>query len=374
MIPFIDLKTQYGILQTRIQDRINNVLEDGRYILGPAVSEFETELTEYTKAKHVISVSSGTDAIFMPLLAMELTPQDAVFVPSFTYTSTAEAILLAHATPVFVDVDKESFNIDATNLREHVQRIRNEGRLVPRAIIAVDLFGQPANYAEINKLAREEGLFVIADAAQSLGGMLENSMIGTLTDCTATSFYPSKPLGCYGDGGAIFTDNDELAEVMRSIRSHGKGSHKYDVIRVGINGRLDSIQAAILSAKLEVFEHELAERERVAQIYDARLKDVVKTPWRVPNSRSAWAQYTIKTDDRTGLQKTAADSEVPTMVFYPRPMHLQPAYAKHGAGEGSLPVSEKLADQVVSLPMNPYLSDDTVHRICDVLVSHFSTG
>lgn len=370
MVQFIDLKTQYRRLKDRIQENIDEVLEGGQYILGPAVTRFEKELADYAHVKHVISASSGTDALFMPLLAMELEPDDAVFVPSFTYTATAEAILLAHATPVFVDVDPKSFNISPENLREQIAAVRKQGRLKPRALIAVDLFGQPADYNALNAIAREEGLFVIADAAQAIGGKSGNAMIGSLTDCTATSFYPSKPLGAYGDGGAILTDDDRLADLMRSVRAHGQGEHRYDVVRVGINGRLDSIQAAVLSAKLEIFEDELANRERVARIYDERLSGVVVTPWRVPNSRSAWAQYTIQADERDDLQKKLAADGVPTMVFYACPMHLQPAYARHGGGVGSLKVSEDLGGRVLSLPMNPYLEDDEVHRICDAIVAH----
>lgn len=371
MVQFIDLKTQYQRLKSSIDANIAAVLDGGQYILGPAVTRFEEELSQYLNVKHTISVSSGTDAIFMPLLAMELTPADAVFVPSFTYTATAEAILLAHATPVFVDVDPATFNIDPDHLRAQIDAVKLEGKLTPRALIAVDLFGQPADYQALNAIARAEGLFVIGDAAQSIGGKSGNSMIGSLTDCTATSFYPSKPLGCYGDGGAIMTDDDKLADVMRSVRAHGQGSHRYDVVRVGINGRMDSIQAAVLSAKLEVFEDELTARERVARIYDERLASVVTVPARVENSRSAWAQYTIQTDDRDALQKSLAGQQIPSMIFYACPMHLQPAYEMHGGGKGSLPVSELMSARVLSLPMNPYLGDDEVHAICDAITGHF---
>ncbi|QKV20617.1 DegT/DnrJ/EryC1/StrS family aminotransferase [Oricola thermophila] len=373
-MPFIDLASQYQRIKETCNANIQAVLDGGQYILGPSVEKLERELADYCGAKHVISVSSGTDAIFMPLLAMDLGPEDAVFLPSFTYTSTAEAVLLARATPVFVDVDPATFNIDCDHLRQTIADVRREGRLKPRAIITVDLFGQPADYETINTIAEEENLFVIADAAQAFGGASGDRKIGSLTHCTATSFYPSKPLGCYGDGGAIFTDDDGLNDILRSVRSHGKGTHKYDVVRVGVNGRLDAIQAAVLSAKLEVFDDELDARERVARIYDDRLKDVVAVPARVPNSRSAWAQYTIKTDDRDNLQASAKAAGVPTMIFYPRPMHLQPAYEKYGNGEGSLPVSEMLGGQVLSLPMNPYLSDETVHAICDAICGHFSGG
>lgn len=369
-IPFIDLKTQYERLRVMIGDNIQEVLDGGQYVLGPAVSKFEAEMASYLSCKHAISVSSGTDALFMPLLGMELTEKDAVFVPSFTYTSTAEAILLAKATPVFVEVDADTFLIDLDDLNAKIDEAK-AGGLTPRVILPVDLFGQPADYPAINAIAAKHGMVVLADAAQAFGAMLGNRYVGTLTDITATSFYPSKPLGCYGDGGAIFLSDDALADQMKSIRAHGKGNHKYDVVRVGLNGRLDSLQAAILSAKLTVFEEEIAARERVAQIYDAELKGVVAVPKRVPNSRCAWAQYTIKTDDRERLQATAKAAGVPTMVFYPRPMHLQPAYVAYGKGEGSLVVSERVSEQVLSLPMNPYLDDAAVQRVCDAIKSHF---
>lgn len=371
MVQFIDLKSQYARLKQRIDENIAAVLESGQFVLGPAVTRFETEMCDYTGARHAIGVSNGTDAIIMPLLAMELTPEDAVFVPSFTYTATAEAILVAHASPVFVDVDPKSFNIDPESLRAAIASVRKEGRLKPRAILAVDLFGQPADYQAVNAIARENDLFVIADAAQAIGGKAGNAMIGTLANCTTASFYPTKPLGGYGDGGMIFTDDDRLADVLKSIRAHGEGSHRYDVVRIGMNARLDSLQAAVLSAKLEVLEDELANRERVARIYDERLKGVVNVPWRVPNSRSAWAQYTIQTEKRDGLREALSNDGVPSMIFYGRPMHLQPAYAAYGKGEGSLPVSEALGEKVLSLPMNPYLGDDEVHSVCDRIAAFF---
>ncbi len=372
MIPFIDLKAQYARIDVTVNANIQDVLNGGQYVLGPAVSDLERRFEEFVGVNHAITVSSGTDALFMPLLGMQLTPVDVVFVPAFTYTATAEAILLANATPVFVDVDADSFNIDLESLREKIATVKKEGRLRPRAILAVDLFGQPADYTELNKLAEEEGLFVLADAAQAFGGVQDNKRIGSLTHCTATSFYPSKPMGCYGDGGAIFTGDDALANQLRSIRSHGKGDHKYDVVRVGINGRLDSIQAAVLSAKMDIFEDELDQRERVAKIYDGRLKDIVSVPHRVKGARSAWAQYTIKTDDRIAMQESVKSEGVPTMVFYPKPMHFQPAYETYGNGPGSLPVSEAICEQVVSLPMHPYMSDDVANQVCDAICGHFS--
>ena len=371
MVQYIDLRSQYVRLKERIDANIAAVLEGGQYVLGPAVKEFETAMSEYLGVRHSIGVSNGTDAIIMALLALEMKPGDAVFVPSFTYVATAEAILMGQGTPVFVEVDEATFNIDLEDLEARIKAVIKGGILTPKAIIAVDLFGQPADYQGLRKIADKYGLSIIADAAQSIGGKSGNTMIGALADCTTTSFYPTKPLGCYGDGGMIFTDSDRLADIYRSIRAHGEGSHRYDVVRVGMNARLDSIQAAVLSAKLEVFEDELDNRERVARIYDERLADVVTVPSRVPNSRSAWAQYTIQSDDRDGLKDHLAAEKLASMVFYAKPMHLQTAYADYHAGGAALPVSEKLADRVLSLPMNPYLSDDEVNRVCDRIISYF---
>lgn len=362
-VPFVDLKAQYARLKPQIAEAIQAVLDDGRYILGPAVTKLESELAEYCGAAHAISCSSGTDAIFMPLLAYEVGPGDAVFVPSFTFTATAEAILLAGASPVFVDVEADSFNIDLGDLAQKISETRAGGKLTPKAILAVDLFGLPADWNGLNTLAEREGLHLISDAAQSFGGAYHNKRVGSLAPVSGTSFFPAKPLGCYGDGGAITTDDDGLAELLKSIRVHGAGADRYEVVRIGINGRLDSIQAAILSVKLSVFDDELEARERVAQIYDEELKDVVATPKRIEGLKSAWAQYTIKTDKRAAVQEKLGAAGIPTMIYYPKPMHLQAPYLPYGGGEGSLPVSEAICHQVMSLPMHPYLSDDDARRI-----------
>jgi UDP-2-acetamido-2-deoxy-ribo-hexuluronate aminotransferase len=362
-VPFVDLKAQYARLKPQIAEAIQDVLDDGRYILGPAVAKLESELAEYCGVAHAISCSSGTDAIFMPLLAYEVGPGDAVFVPSFTFTATAEAILLAGASPVFVDVEADSFNIDLADLTKKISETRAGGKLTPKAILAVDLFGLPADWSGLNTLAEREDLYLISDAAQSFGGAYHNKRVGSLAPVSGTSFFPAKPLGCYGDGGAITTDDDGLAEVLKSIRVHGAGADRYEVVRIGINGRLDSIQAAILSVKLSVFDDELEARERVAQIYDDELKDVVATPKRIEGLKSAWAQYTIKTDKRAAVQEKLGTAGIPTMIYYPKPMHLQAPYLPYGGGEGSLPVSEAICRQVMSLPMHPYLSDDDARRI-----------
>jgi len=362
-VPFIDLKAQYARIKPQIAEAIQEVLDDGRYILGPAVTRFEEELAAYCGVRHAISCSSGTDAIFIPLLAYGVGPGDAVFVPSFTFTASAEVILLAGASPVFVDVEAHSFTIDLTDLERKISETRAEGRLKPKAIIAVDLFGLPADWNGLNKLAEREALHLISDAAQSFGGVYHNRRVGSLAPVSGTSFFPAKPLGGYGDGGAIMTDDDNLAELLKSIRVHGQGADRYEVARIGINGRLDSIQAAILSVKLSIFDEELDARERISRVYDAALGDVVTVPKRVDGLQSAWAQYTIKTDGRAALQEKLAAAGIPTMIYYPKPMHLQAPYAPYGGGEGSLPVSETICDEVMSLPMHPYLSDDDAKRI-----------
>jgi UDP-2-acetamido-2-deoxy-ribo-hexuluronate aminotransferase len=362
-VPFVDLKAQYARLKPQIAEAIQDVLDDGRYILGPAVARLEAELADYCGVRHAISCSSGTDAIFMPLLAYGIGRGDAVFVPSFTFTATAEAILLAGASPVFVDVDADSSNIDLADLAQKVLETRTEGKLTPKAILGVDLFGLPADWDGLNALAEREGLHLISDAAQSFGGAYHGKRVGSLAPVSSTSFFPAKPLGCYGDGGAMMTDDDGLAEQLKSIRVHGAGADRCEVVRIGINGRLDSIQAAILSVKLSVFDDELEARDRLARIYDEELSNVVAIPKRIEGLTSAWAQYTIKTDKRSDVQKRLTEAGIPTMIYYPKPMHLQAPYLPHGGGEGSLPVSETICNQVMSLPMHPYLPDDDARRI-----------
>lgn len=362
-VPFVDLKAQYARIKPQIAEAIQDVLDDGRYILGPAVTRLESELAEYCGVRHAISCASGTDAIFMSLLAYGIGPGDAVFVPSFTFTASAEVILLAGASPVFVDVEADSFNMDLADLEQKISATRAEGKLKPKAIIAVDLFGLPADWNGLNKLAEREGLHLISDAAQSFGGVYHNRRVGSLAPVSGTSFFPAKPLGAYGDGGAIMTDDDGLAEVLKSIRVHGAGADRYEVARIGINGRLDSIQAAILSVKLSIFDDELEARERISRIYDEALKDVVTVPKRIDGLQSAWAQYTIKTGRRAAVQEKLAGDGIPTQIYYPKPMHLQAPYAAYGGGEDSLPVSETICDEVMSLPMHPYLSEDDAKRV-----------
>ena len=366
-VPFVDLKTQYARLKPQIAEAIQEVLDDGRYILGPAVTKLETELAGYCGVRHAISCSSGTDAIIMPFLAYGIGPGDAVFVPSFTFTASAEAIILVGASPVFVDVEDDSFNLDLADLEAKIASTRAGGTLTPKAILAVDLFGLPADWNELNALAARENLNLISDAAQSFGGAYEGKRVGALAPVSCTSFFPAKPLGCYGDGGAIMTDDDDLAALLTSIRVHGQGADRYDIARIGINGRLDSIQAAILSVKLPILDDELAARDHLAGIYDEELRDAVTVPKRIPGRQSAWAQYTIKTDRRADIQAALNEAEIPTAIYYPKPMHLQAPYLAYGGGEGSLPVSERICHQVMSLPMHPYLPDDDARRIADVI-------
>lgn len=364
MIPFIDLQSQYAALKTRIDARIQEVLTHGKFIMGPEVGALESALAEFTGAGHAVTCASGTDALQLALMARGVGRGDAVFLPAFTFTATAEVALLLGATPVFVDVDRAGFNIDPAGFAEAVARVKAEGKLRPRTLIAVDLFGLPADYDALAEVAAAEDIEILADAAQSFGGAMGERAVGRLAPITATSFFPAKPLGCYGDGGAVFTDDAEAADAMRSLRAHGKGGEKYDIVRVGLNSRLDTIQAAILLEKLAAFPDELARREAVAQTYNQALGDCVETPVVAPPYRSAWAQYTIKTDRRDDLARHLKEAGVPSAVYYPMPMHLQTAYRDFGHGAGSLPVSEALAGEVLSLPMHPYLRDEDQDRVC----------
>jgi len=368
---FIDLKTQYARLKSDIDNRIAAVLDRQAFIQGPEVRELEAALAEFSGAAHVVSCANGTDALQLALMALEIGPGDAVFVPSFTYTATAEVILLLGASPIFVDVDADTFNVDFDSIEAAIGKVRAEGKLRPAALLTVDLFGQPVDYERARALADEHGLAFISDAAQGFGADFHGKRIGSaLADITTTSFFPAKPLGCYGDGGAIFTDNGEHAEIIRSICLHGKGTAKYDVVRVGVNSRLDTLQAAILLPKLAVFPDELDRRHEVASSYIERLRDHVATPLAPPQgSRYAWAQFTVKVDDRDAVQARLKESGVPSNVYYPRPMHLQPAYLKFGDGAGSLPVSEHLSDVVLSLPMHPYLTIEEIDQVCSSLVA-----
>lgn len=362
-IPFVDIKAQYRRIEKDVRARLDVVLEHGKFIMGPEVGELEAALSDYCGVKHAISVSSGTDALQAAMMAAGIGPGDVVFLPAFTFTATAEVVLNVGARPVFVDVDRDTFNIDVADLKHRIGEAQKQS-LRPRAVVAVDLFGLAADYHEISALAEAHGLLVIADAAQSFGAERYGRKVGTLAPVSCTSFFPAKPLGCYGDGGAVFTDDDEMADTLRSIRAHGKGGDKYDIVRVGMNGRLDTMQAAVLLAKLSIFDDELEARENLARYYDAHLPDGVALPRRPNDARYAWAQYTVKVSKRDDVAARLAEQGVPTAVYYPRPLHLQTAFRQFGDGPGSIPVSEALSEEVLSLPMHPYMPEETAERIC----------
>lgn len=368
-IPFLDLKAQQARIADALRPRLDAVLAHCQFVMGPEVAELEGRLAAYCGAKHCVGVSSGTDALQIAMMAEGIGPGDAVFLPAFTYTATAEVPLVLGATPVFVDVDPRTFQIDPAHLAARVAGVRAAGRLRPRALVGVDLFGQPADWPALNRIAQAEGLFTLDDCAQSFGAVLHGARLGTQAQATATSFFPSKPLGAYGDGGALFTDDDDRAALYRSLRSHGEGTTRYEVLRTGMNGRLDTMQAAVLLAKLDVFDAELAVRERIAGVYDRRLGNAVVIPARVPDSASAWAIYAVLLPNeatRTRLQAALRDAGVPTAIYYPRPLHRQPAYAGHHDGV-ALPVSEELSGRILALPIHPDLSMTDVERVCDAV-------
>jgi UDP-2-acetamido-2-deoxy-ribo-hexuluronate aminotransferase len=365
-IPFLDLKAQQARIATELHRRIDGVLAHCQFILGPEVAELEHELATFCGAKHCVAVSSGTDAIQIAFMAEGIGRGDAVFLPAFTYTATAEVPLVLGATPVFVDVDPRTFQIDPAHLADRIGTVRAGGKLRPRAVIGVDLFGQAADWPALNAIAAREDLFTLDDCAQSFGATLHGRPLGIMADVTIASFFPSKPLGAYGDGGAMFTERDDRAALYRSLRTHGEGTTRYEVLRTGMNGRMDSLQAAILLAKMTVFPEELVIRERIARTYDQRLGNAVVIPARVPNSTSAWAIYSILLPEgvpRDAVQARLKEQGVPTAVYYPRPLHLQPAYREHHDGT-PLPVSEALAHRILALPIHPDLSDAQVDHIC----------
>lgn len=373
-IPFIDLKAQFRELEDEIRAGIDRVLVHGQFIMGPEVGELETELARYCGVKHAISCSSGTDALLMPLMAYGIGPGDAVFTTTFTFVATAEVISLLGATPVFVDIDPRTFNIDAQKLATAIEQTQAAGTLRPRGVITVDLFGLPADYDSISAVADKAGIFVLEDAAQSFGGLYKGRSAGSLGNVAATSFFPAKPLGCYGDGGAVFTDDDELAATLKSIRVHGQGSDKYENVRIGLNGRLDTLQAAILLPKLRALPDEIDARQRVAERYSAGLGNVVETPYVPDGYTSAWAQYSVLCDDRDHVQRTLKDAGIPTAIYYPKPLHMQGAYANLGQGQGGFPESERAARRIISLPLHPYLDEQTQRTIIDAVSESIRGG
>ena len=371
-IAFLDLRPQRARIETALRARLDRILENCQFVLGPDVVELETRLAAFCGARHCVAVSSGTDALQIALMADNIGPGDAVFIPAFTYTATAEVATVLGATPVFVDIDPATFQIDIAHLRARILGVRAAGRLRPRAIMGVDLFGQPADWPAINALAEEFGMATIDDAAQSFGASLHGRMLGTFAHATATSFFPSKPLGAYGDGGALFTDDDARAALFRSLRSHGEGAQRYEVLRTGMNGRLDTIQAAVLLCKLDVFAEDLAARAAIAALYDRRLAGAVQIPARVADSTSAWAIYSILLPDQATRDRLAAalrEDGVPSAIYYPKPLHHQPAYAALHDG-AALPVSEAIGGRILALPLYPDLAHADAERICDSVLAN----
>ncbi len=369
-IPFIDLVTQRKRLGRAIEEAVARVTQHGRLILGPEVEAFERELADFCGARHVVSVANGTDALILVLRARGVGPGDAVIVPAFTFASTAEVVAGVNAVPVFADIRDDTFSMDPESMAEAVHVARKAG-LRPVAAMPVDMFGQPADYPALEPVAEAEGLWMLADAAQGFGGTLHGRNIGTFGCATGVSFYPSKPLGAYGDGGAVITEDDELDAALRSLRNHGEGAFAYDHVRIGVNSRLDAIQAAVLRAKLKIFPDEIAARNRAAAYYSAGLADVVQVPRLAPGASSVWAQYTLRLADRDGLRAHLQEAGIPTAVHYPRPLHHQPAYRDFPTARDSLPVAERLAAEVVSLPMHGYLTEAVQDRIIARVRSFF---
>ena len=355
-IQFIDLAAQYQHLKTKIDARIKTVLDHGHYIMGPEVQELEEELAKYVGVKHAITCGNGTDALTLAMMVLDVKAGDAVFCPTFTFFATAEVIAFEGATPVFVDSDEATFNICPIDLEKRIQATIAEGKLIPKAIIAVDLFGLPANYPEIQTIAAKYNLKLVEDAAQGFGGSFDGKRAGSFGDIATTSFFPAKPLGCYGDGGAIFTNNDEYAELLKSYRVHGKGKDKYDNVRIGMNSRLDTIQAAILLEKLAEFPTELINRNKAADNYEKSLSGKYQAPQVPEGYISSWAQYTLVSTNRDIDMIAYKEQGIPTMIYYGTCMHEQTAFNHLGYQTGDFAVAEKLAKSVFSLPMHPYLT------------------
>ncbi len=384
---FIDLAAQQQPIRQKIEEKIRIVLDHGKYIMGPEINALEKRLAEFVGVKHCLGCASGTDALLMALVAEKVGPGDAVLTSPFTFIATAEVISLLGATPVFVDIDSETFNLDPDKLALAIKSLKsndsslhalpltpNASRLTPRGIISVDLFGLPCDYDSINIIAQEYGLFVIEDAAQGLGGEYKGRKAGALADVGCTSFFPAKPLGAYGDGGAVFTDSDEMADKLASIRVHGQGEDKYNNVRIGLNARLDTLQAAILNAKLDIFPQEIDLRQDVAQRYTELLSPYAMLhPPCVPEGyKSVWAQYSLLTESpesRVHIQESLKKAGVPTAVYYPKPLHLQTAFAGLGYKKGDFPISEDTSNRIFSLPMHPYLKENEIERICAVFLA-----
>jgi dTDP-4-amino-4,6-dideoxygalactose transaminase len=384
---FIDLAAQQKRIRKKIEQNIQAVMNHGQYIMGPEVMELEDRLATYVGAKHAISCSSGTDALLLALMAYDVGDGDAIFTPPFTFISTAEVISILGATPIFVDIDPITFNLDPEKLEQAIRALKaadptlhplprmrpTAPDLRPRGIIPVDLFGLAADYDSINTIAQKHDLFVIEDAAQSFGAEYKGKKACSLADIACTSFFPAKPLGCYGDGGMCFTDDDGVADIMRSLRIHGQGTHKYDNVRVGVNGRMDTLQSAILLAKFDIFPDEIDLRQRVSGKYMellSALSDKLSTPSVPFGYKSVWAQYSVLAEDeqdRSAIQAKLKDAGIPTAIYYPKPLHLQDAFAFLGYKEGEFPISESISKRIFSLPMHPYLKAEDQQRIADIL-------
>jgi dTDP-4-amino-4,6-dideoxygalactose transaminase len=368
VIPFIDLQAQRRRLGAGLTQAISQAVEGGQWIMGPEVARLETQLAQFAGVKHAVACANGTDALLIVLRAWNIGPGDAVFVPAFTFAASAEVVALAGAVPVFVDVRADTFNMDPQSLEAAIAMVRREGRLTPRAVMAVDLFGQTADYRALEPIAAREKLKMLCDAAQGFGGLLDGRRSGGIGDAASTSFFPAKPLGCYGDGGACFTNDDGLADLLRSIRIHGQGADKYENVRIGMNSRLDTIQAAILIEKLKIFPEEIDLRETVARRYSQALahSNRIAVPHVIAGAQSTWAQYTIQVPDRDKLQADLKAKDIPTAVYYPIPLSRQKGYRDFPSAP--IPVSEALSKAVVSLPMHPYLDAPTQDRIIEAVL------
>lgn len=369
-IEFNDLGAQYRHLKKEIDAQIAAVLSEAHFIFGPQVEQLERELCEYTGRKYCVTTSSGTTALLLPLMAKGIGRGDAVFVPAFTFFASAEVVSLTGATPVFCDSEEDIFNLDPTSLEEQIEKVKREGKLRPKAVIAVDLFGHPADFPRIEEICRKNGLFLLEDAAQGFGGAIGGRKACSFGDCSGTSFFPAKALGCYGDGGAVFTDDEETYRLLTSLRVHGKGTMKYDNVRLGLNARLDTLQAAILLPKLHAFDEENAHRRRAAKRYNEKLKDRFAVPQEREGFTSGYGYYTLRAKDsaeRVKAMDALKAAGIPSMIYYPKPLHLQKVYEPLGYRKGDLPVAEKLADTVFSLPMHGYISDDVIDEICSIL-------
>lgn len=368
-MPFIDLAAQQSRIRAKLDAAIAKVLDDGAYIMGSEVKKFEDQLSAFCGARHSLACANGTDALSLALMALGVKAGDAILVPSFTFAATAEVVPFIGATPIFVDVLPDTFNMDVESLKRGIQEAKRLG-LTPKAVIPVDLFGLAADFDAIVPIARENGMSIIDDAAQGFGADYHGRTVGSIGDITTTSFFPAKPLGCYGDGGAVFTNDDNLAALIDSYRIHGKGSHKYDNERIGMNSRLDTLQAAILMEKLAIFADEIEERQKVATRYNEGLMDRYGVPSVPAGLKSTWAQYTIKTKDeaeRTAVQEKAKAAGVPTAIYYPIPLHAQTAFREFPRDPNGLPISDDLAKRVISLPMHPYLGAQLQDRVIEAI-------